>query len=59
MEVGKHHYRKQDQEFLRSDAFFNVVVGVLCFVVFVVIAYPLWFVVIASVSNADLVPKDR
>lgn len=47
------------REFLRSDAFFNVVVGVLCFVVFVVIAYPLWFVVIASVSNADLVAQGQ
>lgn len=43
------------REFLRSDRFFNAVVYILCFLVFVIIAYPLYFVVIASISDANLV----
>ena len=47
------------REFLRSDTFFNFVIGTLCLLIFIIIAYPLWFVVIASVSNADLVAQGR
>lgn len=37
------------------DKIFEITVLVLSILVFVIIAYPLWFVVIASISNSDLV----
>lgn len=38
-----------------SDKIFDLVILLLSAVIFLIIAYPLWFVVIASVSNSDLV----
>lgn len=38
-----------------SDKTFEVVNVLLSIMVFIIIAYPLWFVVIASISNSDLV----
>ena len=37
------------------DTIFSAAVIVLSIVIFIIIAYPLWFVVIASVSNSNLV----
>lgn len=51
--------RQAVRDFVRSDAFFNAVIGIVCSAIFVMIAYPLWFVVIAAVSNADLVAQGR
>ncbi len=39
----------------RSDRIFKAVVLILSILIFVIIAYPLWFVVIASISNSNLV----
>lgn len=38
-----------------SDIVFNAVVIVLSIAIFLIILYPLWFIVIASVSNSNLV----
>ena len=38
-----------------SDGIFNTVVITLSIIVFLIILYPLWFVVIASISNSNLV----
>lgn len=38
-----------------SDRIFMAIVLVLSIVTFVIIAYPLWFIIIASISNSDLV----
>lgn len=38
-----------------SDIIFNAVVIVLSIAVFLIILYPLWFIVIASISNSNLV----
>lgn len=38
-----------------SDRVFSATVIILSILVFLIIAYPLWFVVIASISNSDLV----
>ncbi len=39
----------------RSDRIFKACVWILSILTFVIIAYPLWFVVIASISNSNLV----
>lgn len=38
-----------------DDRIFGAVILILSIIVFVIIIYPLWFVVIASISNSDLV----
>lgn len=38
-----------------ADIVFGAVVIILSILVFIVIVYPLWFVIIASISNSDLV----
>ncbi len=38
-----------------ADRIFGVVVLLLSIVIFLIILYPLWFVVIASISNSNLV----
>ncbi|WP_026486273.1 carbohydrate ABC transporter permease [Caldanaerobius polysaccharolyticus] len=38
-----------------SDVIFDIIVYGLCILIFIVIAYPCYFIVIASVSNANLV----
>ncbi|MCK0471998.1 carbohydrate ABC transporter permease [Halalkalibacter sp. APA_J-10(15)] len=47
--MGKFKYEK------RSDLLFDIMVYVICVLVFLVVAYPLYFVVIASVSDSTLV----
>ncbi|GAE32251.1 carbohydrate ABC transporter permease [Halalkalibacter hemicellulosilyticus] len=47
--MGKFKYGK------RSDLLFDIMVYVTCVLVFLVVAYPLYFVVIASVSDSTLV----
>ena len=42
-------------DFCRSDSLFDSVLYTLCGFIFLIIAYPLYFVVIASVSDANLV----
>lgn len=37
------------------DRIFNAVVVILSILIFIIIAYPLWFIVIASISNSNLV----
>ncbi len=38
-----------------GDKAFEVIVFILSILIFIIIAYPLWFVVIASISNSNLV----
>jgi putative aldouronate transport system permease protein len=38
-----------------SDKIFTAVILILSILIFIIIAYPLWFIVIASISNSDLV----
>ena len=42
-----------------SDRVFHALVIVLSIMCFIVILYPLWFVVIASISNSDLVNQGK
>ena len=42
-----------------SDRIFNAAVLILSIVVFIIIVYPLWFVIIASVSNSNLVNQGK
>lgn len=37
------------------DRIFTAVVLILSIIIFIIIAYPLWFILIASISNSDLV----
>ncbi len=41
------------------DRIFHVIVLILTITTFIVITYPLWFVIIASVSNSDLVNQGK
>ncbi|MCC8100935.1 MAG: carbohydrate ABC transporter permease [Clostridiales bacterium] len=43
----------------RSDRIFNACVLLISIGVFLIILYPLWFVVIASISNSDLVNQGK
>lgn len=38
-----------------SDRIFSAIVVILSIIIFLIIAYPLWFIIIASISNSDLV----
>jgi ABC-type sugar transport system, permease component len=38
-----------------SDLTFNIILYILCFFIFIIIAYPLYFIIIASISNSTLV----
>lgn len=42
-----------------GDKIFGIAVIILSLIIFVTIAYPLWFVIIASISNSDLVNQGR
>ena len=42
-----------------ADVIFHILVAVLSILCFIVIVYPLWFVVIASISNSDLVNQGK
>ena len=46
---------KRNKGFFRSDKAFDIVNIVILTVVLLICAYPLWFIIIASVSNPDLV----
>ena len=42
-----------------SDIVFHTAVAILSILCFIIIVYPLWFVVIASISNSDLVNQGK
>ena len=46
---------KRNKGFFGSDKAFDIVNIVILTVVLLICAYPLWFIIIASVSNPDLV----
>ena len=47
--------RKKIKERSLADRIFGISVIILSILVFILIAYPLWFVIIASISNSNLV----
>lgn len=46
---------KEKKQINWSDKIFGAVVIILSILIFIVIAYPLWFIIIASISNSNLV----
>lgn len=42
-----------------SDRIFRGIVIILCALILIVILYPIWFVIIASISNSDLVNQGK
>lgn len=48
-----HYFKKKSLE----DILFDFVVTILCLIVFIVVAYPIYFVIIASVSDSTLVAR--
>ncbi len=55
MTVVNNKYRIKERDL--SDRIFHISVLVLSILCFIVILYPLWFVVIASISNSDMVNR--
>ena len=53
--VPRHHHMQESP----SDRIFHAVVMLLTITTFIVITYPLWFVVIASISNSDMVNQGK
>ena len=51
--------RNKIRENALSDRIFGAVVLILSILCFLIILYPLWFVVIASISNSDLVNQGK
>ena len=51
--------RNKIRETALSDRIFGAVVLILSILCFLIILYPLWFVVIASISNSDLVNQGK
>lgn len=47
--------KKSKRNISMSDRIFGAVIIILSILVFIIIAYPLWFVIIASISNSNLV----
>ena len=47
--------KKTKRNISMSDRIFGAAIIVLSILVFIIIAYPLWFVIIASISNSNLV----
>ena len=47
--------RKSRRNISMSDRIFGAAIIILSIFVFIIIAYPLWFVIIASISNSNLV----
>ncbi len=47
--------KKMKREINWADNIFGAVVVILSIVIFLIIVYPLWFVIIASISNSNLV----
>ena len=50
---------KEIRERHASDRIFNAAVIILSITTFIVIAYPLWFIVIASISNSNMVNQRK
>ena len=50
---------KEIRERHASDRIFNAAVIILSITTFIVIAYPLWFIVIASISNSNMVNQGK
>ena len=50
---------KKIRERYASDRIFNAAVIILSITTFIVIAYPLWFIVIASISNSNMVNQGK
>lgn len=48
-----HYFKKKSLE----DILFDFVVTILCLIVFIAVAYPIYFVIIASVSDSTLVAR--
>ena len=55
MTVVNNKYRIKERDL--SDRIFHATVLILSILCFIVILYPLWFVVIASISNSDMVNR--
>lgn len=41
----------------KSDLLFNLAIIILCLSIFLIVVYPLFFVVIASISDSNMVSK--
>lgn len=52
-------FSKAKKSFGGNDRAFNIVLVILCICIFLVIAYPLYFIVIASISNSTLVSQGK
>ena len=50
---------KENRERHASDRIFNAAVIILSITTFIVIAYPLWFIVIAPISNSNMVNQGK
>lgn len=50
---------KEIRERHASDRIFNAAVIILSITTFIVIAYPLWFIVIAPISNSNMVNQGK
>ena len=50
---------KEIRERHASDRIFNAAVIILSITTFIVIAYPIWFIVIASISNSNMVNQGK
>lgn len=55
MEAKVNKQKKSRKNMSTADKVFDATVLILSIIVFIIIAYPLWFVVIASISNSNLV----
>ena len=51
--------RNKIKEKCIADRVFGAVVVLLSIVTFIIIAYPLWFVLIASISNSNMVSQGK
>ena len=49
----------QIKEKSAADKIFGAVVLILSIITFIIIVYPLWFVIIASISNSNLVNQGK
>lgn len=43
----------------REDRTFGIIINILCVLIFLIVAYPLYFVIIASFSDADMVSTGK
>lgn len=58
-EIKTHNSRRLFKKRLRADDIFQLVVTVVCIFIFLIIAYPLYFVIIASFSDPTLVSTGK